>query len=65
MGRARLALLLLIAAAAAAFFAFDGHHLLRPENLQALLARVQAYYGANPLQTALLFFALYAGVTGL
>jgi pyruvate/2-oxoglutarate dehydrogenase complex dihydrolipoamide dehydrogenase (E3) component/uncharacterized membrane protein YdjX (TVP38/TMEM64 family) len=65
MGRARLALLLLIAAAAAAFFAFDGHHLLKPENLQSLLARVQEYYRANPVQTALVFFAVYVGVTGL
>jgi dihydrolipoamide dehydrogenase len=65
MGRARLALLLLIAAAAAAFFVFDGHRLLKPENLQALLARVQGHYLANPLQTGLGFFAAYVAVTGL
>jgi pyruvate/2-oxoglutarate dehydrogenase complex dihydrolipoamide dehydrogenase (E3) component/uncharacterized membrane protein YdjX (TVP38/TMEM64 family) len=65
MGGARLALLLLIGAAAAAFFALDGHQLLRPENLQALLARVQDFYRANPAQTALAFFAFYVGVTGL
>jgi len=65
MGGARLALLLLIAAAAAAFFAFDGHQLLKPENLQALLARVQEYHRANPVELALVFFAAYVGVTGL
>ena len=65
MGRARLALLLLIAAAAAAFFSFDGHHLLRPENLQALLAQVQEHYLANPLRTGLGFFGAYVAVTGL
>ena len=48
MGRARIALLLLIAAAATAFYAFDGHHLLRPENLQALVAGVQDYYVYHP-----------------
>jgi pyruvate/2-oxoglutarate dehydrogenase complex dihydrolipoamide dehydrogenase (E3) component/uncharacterized membrane protein YdjX (TVP38/TMEM64 family) len=65
MGGARLALLLLIGAAAAAFFALDGYQLLRPENLQALLARVQDFYRANPARTALAFFAFYVGVTGL
>jgi pyruvate/2-oxoglutarate dehydrogenase complex dihydrolipoamide dehydrogenase (E3) component/uncharacterized membrane protein YdjX (TVP38/TMEM64 family) len=65
MRGARLALLLLIAAAAVAFFAFDGHQLLKPENLQALLARVQDQYRANPLQTGLGFFVVYVAVTGL
>jgi pyruvate/2-oxoglutarate dehydrogenase complex dihydrolipoamide dehydrogenase (E3) component/uncharacterized membrane protein YdjX (TVP38/TMEM64 family) len=65
MGGARLALLLLIGAAAAAFFALDGHQLLRPENLQALLARAQEHYRANPLQAGLGFFAAYVAVTGL
>jgi pyruvate/2-oxoglutarate dehydrogenase complex dihydrolipoamide dehydrogenase (E3) component/uncharacterized membrane protein YdjX (TVP38/TMEM64 family) len=65
VGRARLALLLLIAAAAAAFFAFGGHRLLSLENLRALQAGVQAHYAAQPLQTALLFFAAYVTLTGL
>ncbi len=65
MTRTRIALLLLLAAAAAAFFAFGGHRLLSPENLRALQADIQVYYAANPLQTGLLFFAIYVAVTGL
>lgn len=65
MGRARIALLLLVAAAAAVFFVSGGHELLKPENLQGLLASVQARYQANPLQTGLGFFAAYVAVTGL
>jgi len=65
MTRARIALFLLIAAAAAAFFAFDGFQLLRPENLRDLFARVQAYYQSSPLQTSVVFFAVYVAVTGL
>jgi pyruvate/2-oxoglutarate dehydrogenase complex dihydrolipoamide dehydrogenase (E3) component/uncharacterized membrane protein YdjX (TVP38/TMEM64 family) len=65
MTKARLGLALLIAAAVAAFFALGGPRVLAPENLQALRAQVQATYQANPLQTALLFFAAYVAVTGL
>ena len=65
MGKARLALLLLFAAAAAAFFALGGHRLLSLENLRTLQAGVQAHYASNPLQTGILFFALYVAVTGL
>ncbi|MBC7804006.1 MAG: FAD-dependent oxidoreductase [Candidatus Parcubacteria bacterium] len=65
MTKGRLALFLLIASAAAAFFMLGGGELLRPDNLQALLARAQGLYEAQPLQTALGFFALYVAVTGL
>ncbi len=65
MGRARIALLLLVAAAAAVFFASGGHDLLRPGNLQGLLARVREYYLADPLHAGLGFFALYIAVTAL
>jgi pyruvate/2-oxoglutarate dehydrogenase complex dihydrolipoamide dehydrogenase (E3) component/uncharacterized membrane protein YdjX (TVP38/TMEM64 family) len=49
----------------AAFFAFGGHRLLSLDNLRALHADMQAYYAANPLQTALLYFVAYVAVTGL
>ena len=65
MTKTRLALLLLIVAAAAVYFALGGHQLLKTENLQALLARFQDLYQAQPLQTGLAFFALYVAVTGL
>jgi pyruvate/2-oxoglutarate dehydrogenase complex dihydrolipoamide dehydrogenase (E3) component/uncharacterized membrane protein YdjX (TVP38/TMEM64 family) len=65
VGRARIALLLLVAVAAAAFFTFGGHEVLRPENLQGLLARAQEFYKADPLQAALGFFAVYVAVTSL
>jgi pyruvate/2-oxoglutarate dehydrogenase complex dihydrolipoamide dehydrogenase (E3) component/uncharacterized membrane protein YdjX (TVP38/TMEM64 family) len=65
MNRTKLLVLAAIVALAAAFFAFGGHDLLRPDNLQALLARVQGHYQAQPLQTGLAFFAAYVAVTGL
>jgi len=65
VGKARIALLLLVTAAVAAFFALGGHELLKPENLQGLLARVQGYYREQPLQAGLGFFAAYVAVTGL
>jgi pyruvate/2-oxoglutarate dehydrogenase complex dihydrolipoamide dehydrogenase (E3) component/uncharacterized membrane protein YdjX (TVP38/TMEM64 family) len=65
VSKARLALFALIAAAAVAFFAFGGYELLRPENLKSLLERVQGYYQARPVPTALAFFAAYVAVTGL
>jgi len=65
MTRARIALLLLLAAGAATFFALGGHRLISVESLIALRADILAYYAANPLQTALLYFAAYVAVTGL
>ena len=65
MTKARLALLLLFIAAGAAYFALGGHQYLKAENLQALLARFQDLYQAQPMQTGLAFFALYVAVTGL
>ena len=65
MNRSRLVAVAALAVLIGAFFAFGGHDLLRPENLQGLLARVHGYYQANPLQTGLGFFAVYVTVTGL
>jgi pyruvate/2-oxoglutarate dehydrogenase complex dihydrolipoamide dehydrogenase (E3) component/uncharacterized membrane protein YdjX (TVP38/TMEM64 family) len=65
MTKARVALLLLIVAAGAAYFALGGHRFLNAENLQALVARFQDLYQAQPLQTGLAFFAIYVAVTGL
>src|SRR5688572_1679344 len=65
MNRSKLLVLAAIAVLAVAFFAFGGYDLLRPDNLQALLARVQGHYQAQPLQTGLAFFAAYVAVTGL
>jgi pyruvate/2-oxoglutarate dehydrogenase complex dihydrolipoamide dehydrogenase (E3) component/uncharacterized membrane protein YdjX (TVP38/TMEM64 family) len=65
MTRARIALFLLVAAAALLFYAFGGHRLLSLDSLRSLQAEVQAHYAAQPMQTALLFFAIYVAVTGL
>ncbi len=65
MNSSRLVAAAALAALIVAFFAFGGHHVLKPENLQGLLARAQGYYQANPLHTGLGFFALYVAVTGL
>jgi dihydrolipoamide dehydrogenase len=65
MNRPRLVAAAVLAALIGAFFAFGGHDLLKPENLQGLLARAQDYYRANPLRTGLEFFALYVAITGL
>jgi pyruvate/2-oxoglutarate dehydrogenase complex dihydrolipoamide dehydrogenase (E3) component/uncharacterized membrane protein YdjX (TVP38/TMEM64 family) len=65
MNRTRLAAAAAIAALVVAFFAFGGYELLKPENLQGLLTRVQEHYRANPPRTGLVFFAAYVAVTGL
>ncbi len=65
MNRLKLLVLAAIIAAAAVFFALGGYDLLKPDNLQALLARVQGHYQAQPQQTGLVFFAVYVAVTGL
>jgi len=61
----RLIVLAVLVAGIAAFFAFGGHDLLRPENLKALLARVQGHFQARPLPTGIAFFLAYVAVTGL
>jgi dihydrolipoamide dehydrogenase len=61
----RLALLAVIAAAVAAFFAFGLHRYFTLDYFRTQQAAIDAYYRANPLQTAAIYFAIYVAVTGL
>jgi pyruvate/2-oxoglutarate dehydrogenase complex dihydrolipoamide dehydrogenase (E3) component/uncharacterized membrane protein YdjX (TVP38/TMEM64 family) len=65
MDRKRLLLLAVIAAAIAAFFVFDLKQYLSLEFFQASRAKIDAFYAAQPWQTAAAFFAVYVAVTAL
>jgi pyruvate/2-oxoglutarate dehydrogenase complex dihydrolipoamide dehydrogenase (E3) component/uncharacterized membrane protein YdjX (TVP38/TMEM64 family) len=65
MDRKRLLLLAVIAAAIAAFFVFDLKQYLSLEFFQASRAKIDAYYAAQPWQTAAAFFFVYVAVTAL
>jgi pyruvate/2-oxoglutarate dehydrogenase complex dihydrolipoamide dehydrogenase (E3) component/uncharacterized membrane protein YdjX (TVP38/TMEM64 family) len=65
MTRARLALLLVIVAAVVAFFALGGHEYFTLGNLQALVARAQAYFRSHPAETVAGYFLLYVLITSL
>ena len=54
-----------IVAPIAAFFAFDLGHYFSLDYFKSQQAAIDAFYQANPLQTAALFFAAYVAVTGL
>ena len=62
MKKSRLVLLLVIAAAIAAFFYFDLKQYLSLEYFQAQRAKIDAFYAANPVQTAAIYFAVYVAV---
>ena len=65
MDKKRLLLLVLIVAAMAAFFIFDLKQYLSLDFFQASRERINAFYTANPWQTAATFFVIYVGVTAL
>lgn len=54
-----------IAALVYGFFAFDLGHYFSLAYFKSQQAAIDAYFQVHPLQTALLFFAMYATVTGL
>ena len=64
MGR-KLAVIAVIAAALVAFFALGLGKYLSLEYFKAQQQAIDAYYAANPLQTAGLFFLIYVAVTAL
>jgi pyruvate/2-oxoglutarate dehydrogenase complex dihydrolipoamide dehydrogenase (E3) component/uncharacterized membrane protein YdjX (TVP38/TMEM64 family) len=61
----KIALIVALAAAAAAYFAFDLGQYFRLDYFKSQRAAIDLYYHANPLFTALLFFAIYVVVTAL
>ena len=65
MNKGKLAVLAVIVALVAAFFIFDLKQYVSIEYFQAKRAVIEAYFQANPLLTAAIFFAVYVAVTGL
>ena len=65
MNKGKLVVLIAIVAAIAAFFAFDLRQYFSIEFFQSKRALIEAYFGANPVETGAMFFAIYVAVTGL
>ncbi|MBS1172794.1 MAG: pyridine nucleotide-disulfide oxidoreductase, partial [Proteobacteria bacterium] len=65
MNKTRLAVLLLLALLIAAFFAFDLGQYFSLAFFKSQQAAIDAYYGAHPLQTILIYSAIYVAVTAL
>jgi pyruvate/2-oxoglutarate dehydrogenase complex dihydrolipoamide dehydrogenase (E3) component/uncharacterized membrane protein YdjX (TVP38/TMEM64 family) len=65
VSRTRLLVAALVAVAIAVFFAAGGHHYFTFEALKQQQATIDGWYRAHPLQTVLLYFAVYVAVTGL
>jgi len=65
VSRTRLLVAALVVVAIAVFFAAGGHHYFTFEALKQQQAAIDGWYRAHPLQTVLLYFAVYVAVTGL
>ena len=65
MKRGRLTLVVVIVALIAAFFAFGLDRYFTFEFFKSQQAAIDAYYRANPLPAAAVYFAVYVVVTGL
>jgi dihydrolipoamide dehydrogenase len=61
----KLLVLLLVAAAVVAFFVLDLGRFLTLDYLKSQQAAIDAYYRAHPVQTAIVYFLIYVGVTAL
>ena len=65
MTRSRLALIVVIVVAIAAFIFFDLGRFLTLDFFKSQQAAIDAYFTANPMRTAAIFFVIYVAVTGL
>ena len=65
MTRGRLALVAVILIAITAFFFLDLGRFFTLDFFKSQQAAIDAYFSANPLRTALIFFLVYVAVTGL
>ena len=65
MKKSKLLVLVVIAALIAAFFVFDLGKYFSLDYLKSQQAAIANFYQANPLQTGLIFFAVYVAVTAL
>jgi pyruvate/2-oxoglutarate dehydrogenase complex dihydrolipoamide dehydrogenase (E3) component/uncharacterized membrane protein YdjX (TVP38/TMEM64 family) len=62
MSKSKLLLMVAVIAAIAAFFYFDLGRYFNLDYFKSQQAAITAYYQANPLLTAAIFFAIYVGV---
>ena len=65
MKKSKLLVLILLAAAIAAFFIFDLGKYFSLDYFKSQQAAIASFYQANPVQTGLIFFAVYVAVTAL
>ena len=65
MTRGKLALIAVILVAITAFFFLDLGRFLTLDFFKSQQAAIDAYFSANPLRTAVVFFVVYVAVTGL
>ena len=65
MNKKRLLVLFVVLIAVAAFFVFDLRQYVTQDYFESQRARIDAYYGAHPLQTIAVYFAVYVAVTAL
>jgi pyruvate/2-oxoglutarate dehydrogenase complex dihydrolipoamide dehydrogenase (E3) component/uncharacterized membrane protein YdjX (TVP38/TMEM64 family) len=65
VSKSRFALVAVLTAVIVAFFAFDLHRYFTFEFFRSQQAAIDAFYRANPLQAAAVYFAAYVVVTGL
>jgi pyruvate/2-oxoglutarate dehydrogenase complex dihydrolipoamide dehydrogenase (E3) component/uncharacterized membrane protein YdjX (TVP38/TMEM64 family) len=65
VSKSRIGLIAAIVVLAGAFFAFDLAHFFTLDYFKSQQAAINAYYAANPLKTAAIFFILYVIVTAL
>ena len=65
MKKSKLLLLICVVALVAAFFIFDLGRFFNLDYIKSQQAVIANYYQANPLQTGLIFFAVYVAVTAL
>jgi pyruvate/2-oxoglutarate dehydrogenase complex dihydrolipoamide dehydrogenase (E3) component/uncharacterized membrane protein YdjX (TVP38/TMEM64 family) len=65
MKTSKVLVLVAVAVLIAGFFLFDLSQYFSLDFFKSQQAAIDAYFQANPLQTALIFFAIYVAVTGL
>ncbi len=65
MKKSKLLLLICVVALVAAFFIFDLGRFFNLDYIKSQQAVIANYYQANPVQTGLIFFAVYVAVTAL
>jgi pyruvate/2-oxoglutarate dehydrogenase complex dihydrolipoamide dehydrogenase (E3) component/uncharacterized membrane protein YdjX (TVP38/TMEM64 family) len=64
MSKGKLAVVVVLAAIVIAFFALGGHHYLTRDYFEAQRSALQAAVAAHPVESKLVFFAVYVVVTG-